>query len=311
MRGWLVKILGVLGLALAVWGLFWAFPVPPAGLAPRFDASALESGPLEAYFAAREARYDDITQGTQARVIWAGAPGAASDWVVLYLHGFSASSEEIRPVPDRVADALDANLIYTRLRGHGRPGAVLAEARVGDWMADVAEGLAAARRAGRRVLVIATSTGGTLMAEAALQPGLADDVAGIVFISPNFGINSSAAPLLSMPGARVILPLLVGREREWQPKSEAHGRFWTTRYPVAALVPMARLVRHAAGLPVEAARIPALFHYAPRDSVVRADLTREIAARWGRDGGGAVRIEELVEGGPGWTPISTSSPAIS
>lgn len=74
-----------------------------------FEPGALGED-LDAYLAASEAAFDDIIPGTEKRIVWAGEPGARTDTVILYLHGFSATSEEIRPVPDQVAANLGANL---------------------------------------------------------------------------------------------------------------------------------------------------------------------------------------------------------
>ncbi len=275
---WLGRLL--LGLGVLA-GAVWAFgPREPVEVAARFDAGRLGAG-VGAYLAEREAGFDDITPGVEKRVIWAGAPEVKTPVSVLYVHGFSATSEELRPVPDRVAGALGANLVFTRLRGHGRSGAALGEVSVADWMADMAEALAVARAVGEEVLVIATSTGGTLMAEAALQAGMADAVKGIVFVSPNFGINDPAAALLTWPGARHVLPHVVGRERSWTPSNDRHGTFWTTRYPFVAVFPMAALVQHAWTRDYRGVDIPALFYFAPDDRVVRGERTEAFAARWG------------------------------
>ena len=144
----------------------WAFgPYEDADLTTDFDAKILGDD-LDAYFASVESKFSDITEGTEKRVIWAGTPNEQTSWAVLYVHGFSATSEEIRPVPDLLAKNLGANLIYTRLEGHGRSVAAMGKATVKGWMRDIAEGLAAARLAGKKVLVMSTSTGGTLVAAA-------------------------------------------------------------------------------------------------------------------------------------------------
>jgi esterase/lipase len=292
MRGfgkWLGRILLA---AVVMGGLGWALgPYEPVEVAAGFDMSRLDRG-AQAYLDSAEAAQADITPGTEKRVIWAGAPEAKTPLAVLYVHGFSATSEEIRPVPDRVAAALGANLVFTRLTGHGQPGAALAQATVHDWMADMAEALAVARAVGDEVIVISTSTGGTLMAEAALQPEMARGVKGIVFISPNLGINDPMAPLLTMPAARYLLPLVAGKQRTWQPGSEAQARFWTTSYPTAAVFPMAALVAHAVAQDYSGVTIPALFYFSPRDRVVRGDLTEGFAARWG----GGATVVALPEG---------------
>ena len=142
-------------------------PREKVDLSAGFDASLLGDD-IDDYFEREEAKFSDIVEGVQKRVVWAGDVGVKTPISVLYIHGFSASSEEIRPVPDKVAEALGANLVYTRLTGHGRSGAAMAQATASDWMRDTAEALAAARAVGESVVVIATSTGGTLVAAAAL-----------------------------------------------------------------------------------------------------------------------------------------------
>jgi len=281
MRSFLKTLLYVvLALMVLVVALFLFGPYESSDLSTDFDDTEMQAG-VSAYLTAQEARFDDITSGTEKRVIWYDVPDERTEIAVLYLHGFSATAQEIRPVPDLVADGLGANLVYTRLAGHGRTGAALAEASVADWMRDVAEGLAAARMVGERVVIISTSTGGTLAAAVAVDDSLSQDVAGIVFVSPNFGINNPLAPLLTFPAARHWLPMLAGHERSFEPHNAQQGVFWTTRYPSVATLPMAALVREVVGLDLSVTEIPALFMFSKDDTVVLPQKTAEVAARWG------------------------------
>lgn len=272
------KTVAVIAACLA---LLWVVgPYEPAPLTPNLDTSRIGRN-VDAYFAVRESAYDDITPGTEKRVIWADARGLRTDWVVVYVHGFSATSEEIRPVPDRVAEGLGANLVFTRLRGHGRGSEAMREARVQDWINDLAEALSAARAVGDKVLVIGTSTGGTLLAGAAQNREMMQAVRGAVFISPNFAINNAAAPLLTWPAARFWLPLIAGAERTVMVRNPAQETFWTTRYPSVALFPMAALVKAVASLDHTRATLPALFMFSERDSVVLPAATIRVASDWG------------------------------
>lgn len=74
-------------------------------------------------------------------------------------------------------------------------------------MSDVAEGLAAARLVGEKVVVIEISTGGTLVAATEQDPDLMANVVGVVFVSPNFGINNRAAAMPTLPAVHDLLPL--------------------------------------------------------------------------------------------------------
>ena len=117
---WLLFIVAV-GPAL-LWGFL---PREKIDTTPRFDVEAIGTDP-EAYLAMREGIFDDITPGVEKSIRWAGEAGAVTDIVLVYLHGFSATAQEIRPVPERLADEIGANLIFTRLAGHGRSGEAMA-----------------------------------------------------------------------------------------------------------------------------------------------------------------------------------------
>lgn len=279
---WLGRMLSyfLIGLAVAA-GALWLFgPYEDATLTPR--AMTLDPD-LDAHFAAVEAAYDDITQGVEKRVIWAGAQGVQTDLAILYVHGFSATSEEIRPVPDKLAAALGANLIYTRLAGHGRGSAAMAQGSVQGWVDDLNEGLQAARIAGREVIVIGTSTGATLVSAVAQDRDMMDAVRGLILVSPNYGLANPLGKLLSWPAARYWLPPLAGAQRSFEARNPGHETYWTTSYPSVAVMPMAALIDAATAQDPKTQTLPALFVFSTDDAVVRPDITARIAADWGGD----------------------------
>ncbi len=278
------KFLGRFIAVLAIVGAgLWAFgPYEPVEIEVVFDDAVLGDD-VDAYFAQVEGQVADIQEGAQKRVVWAGEVGAKTEFSIVYFHGFSASSEEIRPVTDDVAARFGANLIYTRFNGHGikNGGAALAGATVGDWMFDAAEALAVARAVGERVIIMSTSTGGTIAAQALLQPDLARDVAAVVFVSPNFEINNSLAFMLTWPAARYWLPLVAGAEQDFSPISAAHGKFWTLKYPTTAAMALGALVKYARAQDYNAVTVPALFYYSDADKVVKAQANDAVFANWG------------------------------
>ena len=93
----------------------------------------------------------DIRPGLQKEIVWADpATKAKTPLAIVYIHGFSASKGEVRPLPDKVAAALGANLFYTRLTGHGQDGAAMANGSVNAWINDYAEAIAIGRAIGDR-----------------------------------------------------------------------------------------------------------------------------------------------------------------
>lgn len=268
---------------------FFAIVVLAAGLLflgprERIERGApvsIEGRGVAEVLAEREAAFDDITPGVEARVVWAGEPEVQTPLSILYLHGFSATSEEIRPVPDRVAEALGANLIFARLTGHGLGGDALAAARASEWADDAALFLDLARAAGERVLIMGTSTGATLAAYAMTEPDMAEDVVGVVMVSPNFRVVNPAAVVTELAFARRIVPLLAGEERAWEALNEGHGRYWTTRYGTGALTSLGTLMREARNRDYSTVSAPVLAIYSDRDQVVATEASRAFLAAWG------------------------------
>ncbi len=280
---WLGRFLLVVALLAAA---LWLWPRDTRLAPPVFDAASLPAD-LDGWLAAREGVFTDLVPGTQKRIVWHGAPGVRTPLSVVYVHGFSASSEETRPVPDMVAEALGANLYFTRLAGHGR-GDALAAASADDWMTDLAEALAIGDRTGDRMVVVATSTGAALVLAGLATPELraampaAEKVAGVAMISPNLRLASARDNwVLDLPGAARFVPSLIGAEQVWPARNPDHARYWTLRYPTAALFPMAHAMRAARAADPGRVNVPLLVLTSPDDVVVSPPATAAMAARWG------------------------------
>lgn len=275
----------VVGLAVLAAGLavaWFAGPRVAADTTVTFDPALIGDDP-EAHLVEREARIPGIVDGLEKEIVWADpAAKARTPLAIVYVHGFSASKGEVRPLPDLVAQAFGANLFFTRLAGHGQDGPAMATASVNAWVDDLAEAMAIGRVIGEQVVVIATSTGGGLTIWAAAnRPELMDRVKALVLISPNLGVQAAGAWVLTMPWGGMIADWSTGGTRGFTTSNEMQARFWTESYPTSATLPMAAITELAAASPVDGVAIPALFVISDGDKVVRPDLTRQTAARWG------------------------------
>jgi len=244
---------------------------------------------LEAQLDQKEAMVGGIRPGCAKQIIWADGP-QKTKLAVVYVHGFSATLGEVRPLPDMVADALGANLFYTRLTGHGQDGAAMGRATVEQWHADVAEALKIGAQIGEEVVVISCSTGCTLVTTALARGA---QVKATVHLSPNYGLsNILAKTLLRFVGIEHWGKFIVGREQKFKARSDAHAQFWTLRYDTAAIFTMARSVRECLAQPIESIKTPAYFAYCNTDRVVSPGMIRKVMARWG----GPVAEDILIQG---------------
>jgi len=215
---------------------------------------------------------------------------------LVYLHGYSGSHRELFPVCECLAEGWGANVFLSRLAGHGRDGAAMAEAGVGDWLADAREALAIGRRLGERVVVVGTSTGGTLAAWLAAALDQAR-VAGYVLMSPNFGPRHPLSELLLLPGARTWASWIHGRTHRFETLTEDHARYATAEFPTRALIPMMRLVAMARAMDLEAIRSPVQVLFSPQDRVVSPAAIRGAYDRLGSSRKELVAIDEPEDPG--------------
>ena len=245
---------------------------------------------LDADLARSEAQVRALRPGCHKRVVWADAQAVKTPVALLYIHGFSASPEETRPLPDLVAQSLKANIYFTRLTGHGQDGAAMAQASLADWERDVAEAVTIAQNIGEEIILMGCSTGCTL-ATLALAGGT--KARAVIHIAPNFGLTDRRAQwLLDMPGSQYWGHLLAGSTRSFVPINAAHAAYWTTRYPTKAVHPMGQAVRAVRRADLSAVKTPAYFAFNEADQVVCAKDTRAVMDRWG----GPVTPDVLVQG---------------
>lgn len=269
---------------LVVWGIGFVLdkigPTIPVNPSMDFDDAAI--GPdLDAFLAEQDAAVPDLREGAEQLIIWAGETGTKTPISVVYVHGYSADPQELRPVPERMAGALGANLYFARLTGHGRDGEAMAEATAENLIADTAQALAVGKRLGERVILVGTSTGGTLVAIAAQQSSPEDELAGVAMISPNFGAAGIGGRIIEWPFVQTWGRLFVGEERGFEPRNEGHAAHWTTTYSTRSLADLGALTHYARNMDFGAITVPALFLVNSGDQVVDVEPARRAAASWG------------------------------
>lgn len=278
----MILIWALAALAAAVTLVYALGPREPVNVTVTFKADQIGVD-LMGWVGRREARYSDIRPGLGKSIHWLhGQQSAPTQLSLVYIHGFSASPGEMRPVPEHLAERLGAHLFLTRLTGHGRadPNA-MAEATLQDWLNDTAEAIAIGERLGRKVVIMATSTGASLATILLARPEYRQKIAAVVLLSPNYGVQATGASLLEGPWARRLAHLILGPRSSFEPATPGHAAFWTSDYPTDALLPMAESVKQTRSVDPAAIPTPALFVISPQDRVIRPDLVRDMQARWG------------------------------
>ncbi len=233
------------------------------------------TGDLDQYIRASESRFADIKPGAEKTIVWADPDQRQpTPYSIIYLHGFSASRQEIAPVCDIIAKALHANLFYSRLAGHGRDSSAMADLSVNGMLNDAVEALEVGKRLGNKVIIIGTSTGGALATWLAAYDK-SGSIAALVLLSPNYGPKRKDSGLLLLPWGNVILQLVEGPTYRFEPINALQQQYWTTEFPSEALLPMMGIVKLTRDKDLSTLRQPVLLLYSPDDQMVDTSVIRE------------------------------------
>ena len=222
----------------------------------------------------------NIRPDTEKKIIWANQNKVKTKISLIFIHGFSATRAELDPVIEMLGKELNANIFFTRLRGHGLDGEALAEATFDDWMIDTKEAIDIGNAIGDRLILIGCSTGCSLI-HANLQ--YINNAAAVIYVSPNFGSKSYLGKLLIIPGAKWFIPFIFGKEYSFVPRNADHARCWTTSYPIKALFAVKDSVVAAYKVKHIKIKQPVLFYFSDDDQVVSAKATRKIISKMGNN----------------------------
>ncbi|MCK5824316.1 MAG: alpha/beta hydrolase [Ichthyobacteriaceae bacterium] len=163
-------------------------------------------------------------------------------WSVVYLHGFSASSSEADPIHKWFAKKYGMNLYLARLSNHGlKSEEALLNLTSDELWQTAKEALAVGEQLGENVILMSTSTGGSLALKlAAVYP---EKVSALINFSPNIRINSPAAFLLNKPWGLQILKFAKGGNYNITgTEDEESAKYWNNKYRIEAIVNLQQLV---------------------------------------------------------------------
>lgn len=198
---------------------------------------------VEQYVLSKEATFN-IRPDNEARIIWNNdSLKNQTEYSILYLHGFCASWYEGYPVNINLGKALNANVYLSRLHDHGldtHEG--LFDMRPDKLYESAKEALMIASVLGEKIIVVGTSTGGTLaLMLAADFPEMVD---ALVLLSPNIAINNPISYVLTWPWGLQIARLTGDRTpyRKLGPAPDKEEFYWYRTYRWEGVVYLGQLI---------------------------------------------------------------------
>lgn len=232
---WLViLIVTVLLLAAYFYG-----PKPPPVVSDRPPLALNTSlSSIDNWLAKRESALP-IRPDNEARIIWYQGQQKPTDYSIVYLHGFTASQGEGDPLHREFAKRYGCNLYLNRMPGHGLtdPDAMMDLSPEG--MLDHAlESLEIGKILGKKVILMGTSTGCTLMLWLASR--YPEDIAGLICFSPNIRVANPLMNWVDGPWGSQLVSIL---NKGPYITKRTRNQYWDSQYREEALLALQRLIR--------------------------------------------------------------------
>ena len=220
--------------------IYFLGPKPPKPVLKEVLPTVVSINALDASIAAMEATHQ-IKPNNQAKIIWADSSKTQTDYAIVYLHGFSASQMEGDPVHQNIAKQFHCNLYLARLAEHGIDTTEdLMNLTAEKYWESAQLAYAIGKQIGKKVILMSTSTGGTLALQlAANYP----EIAGLILYSPNIEIFDPSAPLLNNPwGLQIGRTVLKSNYVDIKYKDSAYPKYWNSHYRIEAVVALQNLL---------------------------------------------------------------------
>ncbi len=182
-----------------------------------------------------------IKPNNEAKIIWADSSHQATDYAIVYLHGFSASQMEGAPVHENIAKQFHCNLYLARLAEHGIDTTEeMMNLTAENYWESAKQAYAIGKKLGKKVILMSTSTGGTLSLKlAAAYP----EIAGLIMYSPNIEIYNPTAPLLNDHwGLQIARIVMKGNYMNIPFTNSEYPKYWNTHYRLEGTIALQNLV---------------------------------------------------------------------
>lgn len=198
---------------------------------------------LDDFLTDKEKGIVNLKDDNESRIIWADSTKTKSEYAIVYLHGFSASPMEGKPVHLNFAKKYGMNMYLPRLAQHGIKDREIFKTLTPKLLMDEAkEAVAIGNLIGHKVILMSCSTGSTLSIPlAAENPELVD---ALIMFSPNFALFDSKAKLLTGPWGLQLARKIQGSDyRQLNMPLPAH-QYWTMEYRLEGVIALQSLIDH-------------------------------------------------------------------
>ena len=262
----------------------------------------LKINEVKSWIVKKESKFKNIKEGNESTIIFYDSVPKKTNLSIVYLHGFSGSSQDGFPVHINIAKKINSNIYLPRLFAHGLDSdEPLIEYTGEKYMDSAREALVVGKIIGKKVILMCTSTGCTAaLTLAANHP----EVAALVMYAPNIRITHPLDFVATFPWGLHIVRLVEGGKYHyitdtWKDKE----KYWTTKYRLEAPIEMQMLLETAMNENIfSKVKVPTFsgFYYKnekEQDNVVSVEAMRRMFMQLGTED--SLKLEIEFEDGGG------------
>ncbi|MCD2401165.1 alpha/beta hydrolase [Borreliella bissettiae] len=240
---------------------------------------------IDSYLLKEELQFN-LENNTKKEIIWYKEKAQKTSYSVVYIHGFGASKNEIYPVPNNIAKALNANIFFTRLKGHGINNKnAFRGITTQDWLKDIDEAINIGKLIGDKLILIGTSNGGAASIWALAN--YPNEINSVVLISPNIFPYDKRTNIVYYPWGRQIAYLITGGYNKFETKEYKRKEHMSINshsskvQHVDAVIAMMGLVTLLNSYNFDEIKIPLIIAHTPNDHTVDPIKINEFIKNYG------------------------------
>jgi glycerophosphoryl diester phosphodiesterase/esterase/lipase len=228
---------------------------------------------IESIINNKEISNKNIKPNNQAKIIWSESyKEKKSPIAFVYLHGFGASSREGEPIMSKLSKKYNANVYMSRLKEHGiNREDSFKNLTPENYLETAKEALLIGKLIGEKVILVSTSTGGSLSLKLASEDS---SVAGLIMYSPFIDLKNPAFKMIvTQKGKARFIKMNKGNEIMKQERPKEEAKYWSTLYHIdgyEALVKM--IVKTMTPETFSKVKIPAFVGYYYKNEEVQDEV---------------------------------------
>lgn len=198
---------------------------------------------LDSIVTNQENQLNNVYEECKASIVWhPDFKFKKSNIAIVYLHGFGASNREGNPIVNKLAKDFNANVYQSRLAGHGfKDVSGFKSLTPKKYIASAKKALEIGKKIGKKVILVSTSTGGTLSLYLASKD---KDISSLILYSPFIDVIDKRMMAILTPEGKKQMIAKYGGETFEQERPKEQLPFWSTKYHINGYIALLQMLQN-------------------------------------------------------------------